>query len=108
MTRTRGGQTSTQSTQPLQRSMSMVTVAGWRGIPTTALTRPPRVAQSFGLPGSGPAVGRREQLVDGHGAELPVVELVEQPRQDAQGHRLAIAVLGCVVQGEDRPGSEDP
>src|SRR5947207_15277702 len=31
MTSTRGGQTSTQSTQPLQVSMSIVTVAGWRG-----------------------------------------------------------------------------
>ena len=32
MTSTRGGQTSTHSTQPLQVSMSIVTVAGWRGI----------------------------------------------------------------------------
>src|SRR5262249_24532173 len=45
MTSTRGGHTSTQSTQPLQRSTSIVTVAGCRAIPPRSVTRAPPTAQ---------------------------------------------------------------
>src|SRR5882724_5153536 len=46
MSSTRGGQTSTQRTQPLQVSMSMVTVAGWRGIVPSRNTRVPEGQRS--------------------------------------------------------------
>src|SRR6266446_3129149 len=41
MSSTRGGQTSTQRMQPLQVSMSIVTVAGWRGIVPSRNTQVP-------------------------------------------------------------------